>query len=65
MIGARFDVDTAGEACRLAFYGRLVGSLGQGEQQDLKKLQVYKVRRACNLRDSRTCTRLFHCSCYR
>jgi hypothetical protein len=44
VIGARFDVDAAGEACRLAFYGRLVGSMGEGQPQQLRKLQVYKVR---------------------
>jgi hypothetical protein len=43
VIGARFDVDAAGEACRLAFYGRLVGSLGDAQPQQLRKLQVYKV----------------------
>lgn len=45
VIGARLDVDAAGEACRLAFYGRLAGSLGEeAQQQQLTKLQVYKVR---------------------
>jgi hypothetical protein len=44
VIGARFDVDAAGEACRLAFYGRLAGSLGDAAPQQLRKLQVYKVR---------------------
>ncbi|KAF6264343.1 SelEFf [Scenedesmus sp. NREL 46B-D3] len=43
VIGARLDVDAAGEACRLAFYGRLAGSLGEeAQQQQLTKLQVYK-----------------------
>lgn len=42
VIGARFDVDAAGEACRLAFYGRLTGSLAEGGPQQLRKLQVYK-----------------------
>lgn len=40
VIGARFDVDAHGEACRLAFYGRLVQLL---EPQDLHQLKVYKV----------------------
>jgi selenocysteine-specific elongation factor len=46
VIGARFDVDAAGEACRLAFYGRLVGSMQEAGPQQLRKLQVYKVRAA-------------------
>jgi hypothetical protein len=48
VIGARFDVDSAGEACRLAFYGRLVGSLEDAQPQQLRKLQVYKVRQDAN-----------------
>lgn len=40
VIGARFDVDAHGEACRLAFYGRLVQLL---EPQDLHQLKIYKV----------------------
>lgn len=43
VIGARFDVDSAGDSCRLAFYGRLAASLGDGTQQELKQVQVYKV----------------------
>jgi len=45
IIGARFDVDTSGDSCRLAFYGRLLAALGEGSSGDLRKLQVYKVSR--------------------
>eukprot|EP00775_Hariotina_reticulata_P012357 gene12357-12491_t len=44
IIGARFDFDTGGDSCRLAFYGRLLTALGQGTPEDLKQLQVYKVK---------------------
>lgn len=57
VIGARFDVDAAGEACRLAFYGRLTGSLAEGGPQQLRKLQVYKVRR------QPVCTVCSDCKC--
>lgn len=43
VIGARFDVDTGGEACRLAFYGRLAALLPAGTPEELRRLRVYKV----------------------
>eukprot|EP00198_Chlamydomonas_reinhardtii_P007007 XP_001696343.1 selenocysteine-specific elongation factor EF-Sec [Chlamydomonas reinhardtii] len=42
VIGAKFDADIHGEACRLAFYGRLVRLVDPGRPQELAALQVYK-----------------------
>lgn len=39
-IGARFDADVHGDACRLAFYGRLLKIM---DGQDLSTLKVFKV----------------------
>lgn len=43
IIGARLDTEASGDSCRLAFYGKLLGHLGQGGPQELQRLQVYKV----------------------
>lgn len=43
IIGARLDTEASGDSCRLAFYGKLLGQLGQGGPQELQRLQVYKV----------------------
>jgi len=48
VIGARFDVDSGGDSCRLAFYGRLQAGLGAGGPADLRQLQVYKVSEGCS-----------------
>lgn len=47
IIGAKLDTDPHGEACRLAFYGRLVALLCAGDMEgpgcQLQKLRVHKV----------------------
>ncbi|KAI8468590.1 MAG: SelEFm [Monoraphidium minutum] len=42
VIGARLDLDAAGEACRLAFYGRITAALDPSDASKLARLQVYK-----------------------
>ena len=42
VIGARFDAEAHGEACRLALYGRLV-ALVDPTPEALKRLKVFKV----------------------
>jgi hypothetical protein len=43
VIGARLDVESSGDSCRLAFYGRLLAQMGQGGPQELQRLKVFKV----------------------
>lgn len=43
MIGVRLDADIHGEACRLAFYGRIVCLLDPAIPTDIQKLRVFKV----------------------
>ncbi|KAG2430703.1 hypothetical protein HYH02_013699 [Chlamydomonas schloesseri] len=42
VIGAKFDADIHGEACRLAFYGRLVRLVDPGKPNELAELKVFK-----------------------
>ncbi|KAG2429383.1 hypothetical protein HXX76_011148 [Chlamydomonas incerta] len=42
VIGAKFDADIHGEACRLAFYGRLVRLVDPAKPPELAELQVFK-----------------------
>jgi selenocysteine-specific elongation factor len=44
IIGARLDLDSHGDSCRLAFYGRLLSTLDPGDPRQLARLKVYKVR---------------------
>ena len=43
VIGAKLDADVHGEACRLAFYGRMLGQLDASDPKQLQRLRVYKV----------------------
>lgn len=43
VIGARFDTDVHGEACRLAFYGRLCALIDPTQPVQLHQLRVFKV----------------------
>ncbi|KAG2492709.1 hypothetical protein HYH03_009122 [Edaphochlamys debaryana] len=42
VIGAKFDADIHGEACRLAFYGRLVRLVDPSKPPELAALRVFK-----------------------
>ncbi|KAF8060496.1 Eefsec [Scenedesmus sp. PABB004] len=44
IVGARLDADSGGDACRLAFYGRLAAGLGDGGPAELRRLRVFKVK---------------------
>lgn len=43
-IGAKFDADIHGQACRLAFYGRFVHLLDAHDPKELQKLKIYKLK---------------------
>jgi hypothetical protein len=43
VIGAKLDADVHGEACRLAFYGRMLGQLDGQDPKQLQQLRIYKV----------------------
>jgi hypothetical protein len=49
VIGARFDLDTHGDSCRLAFHGRLLALVDPSDPQRLAALRVYKVSSDCSL----------------
>ncbi|GLC39063.1 hypothetical protein PLESTB_001289600 [Pleodorina starrii] len=44
VIGAKFDGETHGEACRLAFYGRLVSLVDPSRPEELARLRLFKVK---------------------
>nr|ADI46930.1 SelEFm [Volvox carteri f. nagariensis] len=44
IIGAKFDSDVHGEACRLAFYGRLACVIDLTDSDELARLKVYKMK---------------------
>jgi len=43
VIAAKFDGDVHGEACRLAFYGRIVLLRDPSKPQELQEMRVFKV----------------------
>nr|BAU61586.1 eukaryotic elongation factor, selenocysteine-tRNA-specific [Gonium pectorale] len=44
VIGAKFDADIHGEACRLAFYGRLVRLVDPSRPEELATLRLFKLK---------------------
>nr|BCL66109.1 eukaryotic elongation factor [Volvox africanus] len=44
VIGAKLDGDVHGEACRLAFYGRLVSPIDPARPEELARLNIFKLK---------------------
>eukprot|EP00798_Chlamydomonas_sp_ICE-L_P015848 gene15848-21975_t len=44
VIGAKFDTDPHGEACRLAFYGRVVSLVDLSNDKEMQRLKVHKMK---------------------